>query len=419
LLFSEYDLRGTLEAQVAKMLKAIEQYDGNKLLNTPDQDLIDYFAADANVEVPILFEDRADIEQSETKLDMSHDFRYGGGFDDEQVLVPGTAFKLHVPFSGDGNVFRFRSSRYSTMPPRARIEGQELVITHRAVQGENPDTVKQSLHGVLTNVKEYLTWSKNDIDGYNAALKKRATEAVQARKQRLLANQQTAAALGFPLRERAGGPKTYVSPDVRRKIVAMPPAASAASYAPEPVLDQQTYADILTLLSNMVIVMERSPEAFAGMDEESLRTHFLVPLNGVYETATGETFHGSGRTDIRLETKSKSIFIAECKFWDGPSTISETINQLLDYATWRDSKAAILLFSRRGDFSAVTAKIAEAIEKHQNVKGKVESVSETVFRFRLRLRDDSSREMLVTVLAFNVPTKRSVSDRLRPRAKAE
>jgi hypothetical protein len=40
------------------------------------------------------------------------------------------------------------------------------------------------------------------------------------------------------------------------------------------------YEEILRIISNMVAVMERSPKAFRTMEEEDLRQHFLVQLNG-------------------------------------------------------------------------------------------------------------------------------------------
>jgi hypothetical protein len=72
----------------------------------------------------------------------------------------------------------------------------------------------------------------------------------------------------------------------------------------------------------MVHVMERSPSAFHHMDEEALRTHFLVQLNGHYEgQATGETFNYEGKTDILVRSGDRNIFIAECKFWGGPKKL--------------------------------------------------------------------------------------------------
>jgi hypothetical protein len=65
-------------------------------------------------------------------------------------------------------------------------------------------------------------------------------------------------------------------------------------------------------------------------------------LNGVFEgQATGETFNFQGKTDILIRAQGKNIFIAECKFWKGEKVFLETIDQLLSYLSWRDSKAAI------------------------------------------------------------------------------
>lgn len=57
--------------------------------------------------------------------------------------------------------------------------------------------------------------------------------------------------------------------------------------------------------------MELSPHAFLEMDEEALRSHFLVQLNGVYEgAATGETFNFQGKTDILIRKDGKNVFAA-------------------------------------------------------------------------------------------------------------
>ena len=44
------------------------------------------------------------------------------------------------------------------------------------------------------------------------------------------------------------------------------------------------------------------------------------------------------------------------------------MNQLLGYASWRDTKTAILLFSKNKDFSGVIAGIPEVVRSHPNCK---------------------------------------------------
>ncbi len=100
------------------------------------------------------------------------------------------------------------------------------------------------------------------------------------------------------------------------------PAATAGAFKPEPVLEEAEYQHILEVIDNMVKVMERSPKAFHDIDEEALRTHFLVQLNGHYEgQATGETFNYQGKTDILIRSGDRNIFIGECKILERPCEI--------------------------------------------------------------------------------------------------
>lgn len=107
------------------------------------------------------------------------------------------------------------------------------------------------------------------------------------------------------------------------------------------------------------------------MDEEALRSHFLVQLNGHYEgQATGETFDYEGKTDILIRVGGKNIFIGECKYWDGPKKLLETLDQLASQTTWKDTKVAAIIFNRRKDFSAVLKAIQETVQsiRASNVK---------------------------------------------------
>ena len=148
------------------------------------------------------------------------------------------------------------------------------------------------------------------------------------------------------MKKRGGAPETYIAPTVRKKSPAKMPTASTESFKPEPVPDTTEYESILTIMQNMVTVIERSPSAFKNMQEEDIRQHFLVQLNGQYEgQATGETFNLEGKTDILIRVEGKNIFIAECKFWKGPESLKKAIDQLLDYTTWRNTKTAIVVFN--------------------------------------------------------------------------
>jgi len=57
--------------------------------------------------------------------------------------------------------------------------------------------------------------------------------------------------------------------------------------------------------------------------------------------------------------------VGECKFWHGPAAFSSAIDQLLGYAVWRDTKAALILFIRDKNATDVIAKTDAAVRNHQ------------------------------------------------------
>lgn len=149
-------------------------------------------------------------------------------------------------------------------------------------------------------------------------------------------------------------------------------------------------------------MMERSPVP-KPMDEETLRQHFLVQLNAQFEgKATGETFNMGGKTDILLREGDRNVFIAEYRFWKGPRP-SEAIDQLLGYATWRDSKTAILVFNRGVETSTVLSGIDGVAKGHGNFKRTANWPCESGLRYVFHSNGDKNRELTLTVLVFHVP----------------
>lgn len=282
LLFYPGDLSEALRTKVQEVKAAIDNHDGNRLLNTNLDDLVAYFVAVGTVEPVVLLEDKATVDQGEARYDVRHRFEYGVLDQSRPQFVPGTRLTLHVPFSGEADLFKFKASTFSLNPPRGTVRGSELTFTYVAPQAEAAGA-KQYFDSQLRSVHQALTWTNGDVGKHNASLEPTVREWVQARRLRLLDNQSVAASLGYPLRSRPDAPRTYALPDVRRKIPPAPPPASSAPFVPEPALDDAVYEQILQVLGNMVRVMEQSPDAFAEMKEEDLRTHFLVQLNGQFE----------------------------------------------------------------------------------------------------------------------------------------
>lgn len=403
-LFSKADWFSVQEHQRKSMLDEIARYDGNKLLNTSVEDLSKYFAEKYKIDVPILREDEIRADQRETQIDVSHDQMRYIRDRSRPFHVPGTLIEVIVPFDGEAEAFSIRPSTYNLSPPVAEVRGKTLIIQ---VSGTNltSDGVRSSIDRTIEEVNGYLENLRRNATQLNEGLLPAARQAIEHRRDKLLKDQSLVAGLGFPLRDRQDAPRTYVAPDVRRRIQPTPPAASTAPFAPEPVLSMEHYEHILRVIQNMAHVMERSPSAFTRMDEEALRTHFLVQLNGHFEgAATGETFNYSGKTDILIRVDGRNVFIGECKFWGGPKKLTETIDQLLSYSSWRDTKTAVIIFNKRKNFTAVVQAIPAVVESHPNFKRHLGRPTETNFRYVMSHRDDPNRELTLTVLAFDVPS---------------
>lgn len=403
LLFVTYDLGQSMQNTQQKMREEIENLDGNRLLNTPVTDLVSFYVEKHKIEPITLQKASWYADTQEVRVDVRYDpMRW---IDDKSrpVLVAGERTEVRIPFDGESDLFYSRANTYSMNPPRATIQGNELVLRYE-MPSDAPREVRPLVDQDLCAIEQHIGWQQSMLDAHNMALPGLAQQAIENRRKRLLAQSQRADALGIPVKRRDGAPQTYAIPTVRKKSAPSLPPATSAKFEPEPRWGMEQYEHALKIMQDMALVMERSPDAFKSMDEEALRQHFLVQLNGQFEgKATGETFNMSGKTDILLREGNRNVFIAECKFWKGPKAFGEAVDQLLGYATWRDGKTAILVFNRGTDATTVLSGVDATVKAHASFKRPVEWKHESGFRYVLRSRDDANRELTLTILVFQVP----------------
>ena len=169
---------------------------------------------------------------------------------------------------------------------------------------------------------------------------------------------------------------------------------------------EKMYNDILKVIYDSGKSMERKPALYKGKSEEDLRDQFLFILETRYEgiTATGETFNRGGKTDIILKyaKDGSNLFVAECKFWHGSSEFLKAITQLFDrYLTWRDSKAALIVFVKNVDFTSVLETIQAAIKTHLYFTRPTGNRGETSFSYTFCLPQDRDKFVYLEVLVFH------------------
>ena len=407
-LFGNGDLYAVLEHQKGQVKAKVQELKPDYLLNVNEQELAASIVSEMTLAVPVIREDEIHIAvHEEAQVDVSHDQMraiYGRG----PFYVTGNKTVIAVPFDGDAAFFKIKPSTYNFNPPRGRIEGEEIHLTYIKAD-QDAEALRQEYQRDVNNIKQYLQWHHDSVNAHNAQLPALVQIEIANRKKTLIGNSQMVASLGLPIKKRAGVATTYAVPVKQQKPRIERPKASPAA-KPEPALSTQDYDSILAIAKNMVAVMERSPKAFETMGEEDIRSHFLVQLNGQYEgQATGETFNFDGKTDILIRAEGRNVFIAECKFWKGEKEFLKTIDQLLSYLSWRDTKTAVFVFNRNAKFSEVLATVKAAVPKHACFTRELGVVDETTFKYVFHQPNDAARELTLAVMAFDIPKKPSVN----------
>ena len=403
LLFQTYDLQRVIKNQEQNLAGEINSLSENEVLNTSQEDMAKYLTEKWGIDPLVIDETGIQMDYGDAQIDVSGDPRRVIFDRGTPFYITGTRVTFYVPFTGDSDLFKCQPSTYSLSPPRAAIRRRELVFTYDLTE-ERTSQVKDVFERDLNQTQIHAERVNADVITFNEGLPADARQRLRTRREKLLKDRNLVESIGFPLRRTQDPPLTFVTPDVKRRITPQKPKASSEPFSPEPTLDMGEYEHILSILSSMVAVMERSPRAFKDMGEEDLRTHLLVPLNGHYEgQATGETFNYEGKTDILIRAEDRNIFIAECKFWTGPAGLTKALNQLLGYTAWRDTKVALLVFNRGRNMSTVLEGVAKAARDHPNYKKAKSRKSETEFRYIFGHRDDMNRELTITILVFDVP----------------
>ena len=377
------------------------EWDADQLLATAKADLIDYLVAKYSVACPTLDRDRIEQLPVSEEVRTVQDSIYA--FNEDAIAYRMTKIVIVVPFTGEKDVSG--STLASRGPQHARCEVREgelrLTWTGDPQVATDAAAVRRHFDGELGNIGRTLSASAaSRLTGTTAPFAARSLFGDQ-RKAKLLADRELEAGLGFPVRQRSDASQ-YAVPVNRRRIETPRRPSASGQFQPEPVLPDVQYAQALGVLRNARNALERTPSMTANLDEEKIRDLLLVLLNAQFEgAAAGEVFNAAGKTDILIRAGDRNVFIAECKIWKGPKTIRDALGQLLSYLTWRDTKAALLLFIRTGEPTTIITKSIAEIKGHGNYK-RTGSTAEDGERydFILHANGDPNREIRLAFLPF-------------------
>jgi hypothetical protein len=403
--FSKVAIGDALRTHLGNILREIDGLETDYVLKASPTELERHFMENAGVKPLVLYIDQQNIErQSGTKVDVSGDYRRVARRG-ERVEVQGTRIEVAILFEGDPNLWEFRPSRYTLGGYPEIVVRDDSILLALTFPDDTADATgwKKEIDRRIASLAAAVATLHSDVTQFNAELPAKIAEALARRRKKALDVSKAIEGLGIPMKRAAGSP-AYVVPVQRRKTPISRPLVSTDKYEPEPVLEESEYQHILSVTRSMSLVMERNPKTFALLEEEDIRNHFLLQLNGQYEGgATGETFNAGGKTDILIRGGDRNVFIAECKFWQGPKSFDEAVAQLLGYLSWRDSKCALLVFNRTRDSSAVGEKMHEVMKAREEFTRCVSNPPGGDARYIFVKKSDPGREIIVTTQLFDVP----------------
>lgn len=412
-LFAEQDLADVLRATTQSIPKRVNQVGKDQFLASSDEQLVEHFFSELSVEHLVLHEDQRQMEQQETEVDVSGDF--DRGLDDDlggPKLIPGTRVTVTIPFTGDAELWKckpnpchFSFPLGKAIPPR-RGECGYVVFTIEQAHDRPEEQFKQALDKFLNDTRDHIENQTRQIEAFNANLPKHIQQAATARRERLKRHEGLSQVLDIPLKPREGVPS--IEPiRIEKKITKPLPPPPKSGFKPEPGITKELYEAILNITRHEGRTFETTPKTYAKLEEEELRDILLAHLNGHFEGgATGETFRKLGKTDIRIEDEERAAFVAECKVWRGQQELGEAVNQLIGYLTWRDCKAALVVFNKEvAGFTQLLEKLPEALCTHPFFIKDLGQQGDGEWRFVFRSEEDENRLITVHVFLFNLYTK--------------
>ena len=408
-LFCEGDLDATLRAHQSSISAKIDAIPRDQFMNAQPEEIIDNILSSMTVEPLVIYEDRAEMDQRETKIDVSA-WRDRNPFGDRgPIFVPGVAVSVSIPFTGDSSLWKLRPNQWQSVFPNANVANSRGEnsghVKFDMVQptDEAPERFKARLDEELKTIRFYLQSQKQQIEGFNAGLRPQVLASVSARRTRIQKHEGLNDIMGIPLKRKDGAP-AFAPVKITRKLVRPLPPPPKSGYKPEPGITEEDYSHILSVIRHEGRTFETTPKTYAVHDEESLRDILLAHLNGHYQgDATGEAFRRSGKTDIRIEDDTRAAFVAECKIWKGQKELSQAIDQLLGYLTWRDRKAAIVVFNKHNaKFSGILESVPGVFEAHPRFKRSRVVEGSGEWQFDLTSREDEGRQVTVHVFVFNL-----------------
>lgn len=234
--------------------------------------------------------------------------------------------KVRLPFNVDKELFRCKPGSFDLNPPLYDELSRNEVVYYidYTTKNRDPEEIKEEIENELEdwldNVEKYVGNLNDDIEQMQEKFRGEARSAIERRRDEVETKQQVMDELGVDTGKSEN--QGYVVPEEKRDITI---PSSSAEDSPEILLDQ-TFLDILEIIDDLGINIERSAERLRDLDEESLRDIFLAGINSHYAgLATARVSTVAGKpTSCSVTTTKTCSSVSANSGKDRPNTRTQS-----------------------------------------------------------------------------------------------
>lgn len=314
-------------------------------------------------------------------------------------------FTIRYKFTGSSVLFKVQPSSWTMTSAEIYINEQNNTVSFSfKLYKKDPEEFKRTKSDYQRRAFTNLGNTNQVATSWMQSLQGTVNSLFQQQKNKYLQENDFFTAINVKVNKNTTS--VFTAPTIKKKVIPQPSVSKHKEFSSEPMMSKEMYDDILKVIYDLGKSMEKKPSTYKDKDEEGIRDQFLLVLETRYDstTASGETFNRGGKTDIILKyaKDGSNLFVAECKFWHGASEFHKAISQLFDrYLTWRDSKAALMLFVTNKDFTNVIDTIKKETPNHPYFLKSTGTRGETSFSFHFHLPQDKDKTVFLEIISFH------------------
>jgi hypothetical protein len=403
-LFYRGSLSQFLAARLSQVSEQLDKVCEQQLAANSDDEICQFVESQLTVAPLTLFRDSIQHSWSQRAV---------GLVDDRDTLVfgprdevPGVEIRIEIPYAGSAELWHLSAGQQhlsfpmgEPWPSKEHRDVGLLCLEYALPLADIEQEAKRRFEQDWQDVEHHLAAQHEQIVHFNQQLQQLIRTGITQKRQHLAVAMTVPDVLGLPLKRSDQAPDLLMEKMQRQTVTPL-----RASPASEPALLDEHYQHILKVIRLEGMSFERTPATFQSLAEESLRDIILAHLNGHYEgSASGETFNKNGKTDIHIPVEGRSAFVAECKLWRGPKSLLAAIDQLQGYLTWRDCRAAVVIFNKQtAGFSRLLSTVPQWLEQHASVRQINNTEHDNEWQLRVQAKEDAGRAIAVRLMVFNL-----------------